>query len=114
MNLSFPSGDFGMEHGTDGDYSYYHEYFFEHLEIEILYKNYPYDKELLDSIVALIVEKMCIRDRPAVYVLAGGIALLAEQVNVHISQLLVLQSKEQISHSSVGAGIALSLSLIHI
>ena len=59
MNLSFPSGDFGMEHGTDGDYSYYHEYFFEHLEIEILYKNYPYDKELLDSIVALIVETMC-------------------------------------------------------
>ena len=32
---------------------------FEHLEIEILYKNYPYDKELLDSIVALIVETMC-------------------------------------------------------
>ncbi len=59
MNLSFPSGDSGMEHGTDGDYSYYHEYFFEHLEIEILYKNYPYDKELLDSIVALIVETMC-------------------------------------------------------
>ena len=59
MNLSFPSGDSGMEHGMDGDYSYYHEYFFEHLEIEILYKNYPYDKELLDSIVALIVETMC-------------------------------------------------------
>ena len=33
--------------------------FLEHLEIEILYKNYPYDKELLDSIVALIVETMC-------------------------------------------------------
>ena len=34
MNLSFPSGDSGMEHGTDGDYSYYHEYFLNGLRLK--------------------------------------------------------------------------------
>ena len=31
--------------------------------------------------------------QPTVYILARGIAFLAEQINIHICQLLILQSK---------------------
>lgn len=56
-NLSFPSDDFGTE--GNGDYEYYRDYFFEQLEFEILYQEYPYNRELLDSVLELIAETMC-------------------------------------------------------
>lgn len=43
----------------NGDYEYYRDYFFEQLEFEILYQEYPYNRELLDSVLELIAETMC-------------------------------------------------------
>lgn len=59
-NNPFPSSE---ESGTEADgkeeYSEYYQYFFEHLEYEYLYPDYPYDKDMLDNILELIVETMC-------------------------------------------------------
>lgn len=49
--------DNGME--ALSDYQYYHQYFYEQLEMDILKKTLPFDTELLDNILELIVEIMC-------------------------------------------------------
>ena len=53
------SEESGLEKERSEDYTDYYEYFFEQLEMEILYSRYPYDKEMLDSILELIIETVC-------------------------------------------------------
>ncbi len=48
----------GDENGLD-EYSAYREYFYQQLEIDVIKLDYPYQVELIDSIVELIVEVMC-------------------------------------------------------
>ena len=37
----------------------YRSYLYEHLEMDIMYERYPYDKELLDSITDLMLDVLC-------------------------------------------------------
>lgn len=55
----FPSGSCGLEHDGNEDYKRYYQYFSEQLCLEYLKADYPYDHELLDNILGLIVETMC-------------------------------------------------------
>lgn len=55
------SEEIGMESEGSGNYQFYHQYFYEQLEMDILKKTLPFENELLDSILELIVETMCSR-----------------------------------------------------
>ncbi len=37
----------------------YRSYLYEHLEMDIMYERYPYDKELLDSVMDLMLDVLC-------------------------------------------------------
>lgn len=55
----FSSGFSGKEvDGTD-EFARYYQYFYEHLSMDYLKQDYPYDHEILDLILHLIVEVMC-------------------------------------------------------
>lgn len=53
-----PSGSDRRMDGKD-TYQKYYDYFSEHLNISQLEKDYPYDTDLLDNILDLIVETVC-------------------------------------------------------
>lgn len=53
------SENYGLADGKHLDYSVYHRYFYEQLNMEYLRKEYPYDIDLLDNILDLIVETVC-------------------------------------------------------
>lgn len=59
MNLSFPSDDFETECGKDRNYDNCYRYFHDELCMEDLFKEYPYDKDILENITELITEIMC-------------------------------------------------------
>lgn len=70
-------------------YQKYYDYFSEHLNISQLKKDYPYDTELLDNILDLIVETVCSKktmiriaaeDRPAEVVRSRFMKLDAEHI----------------------------------
>lgn len=55
----FPSGFCGKEvDGTD-EFTRYYQYFYEQLSMDYLKQDYPYDHEILDLILHLIIEVMC-------------------------------------------------------
>ena len=61
-NNSFPSSaNDGKEYDGISEYQKYYDYFYENLAIEYLKIDYPYDGELLENILELIVETMCSR-----------------------------------------------------
>lgn len=55
---SFLSSDSDGKEGTD-EFARYQEYFYEQLSIEYLKMDYPYDGQILDLILFVIVEVMC-------------------------------------------------------
>ena len=84
----FPSGSDRRMDGKD-TYQKYYDYFSEHLNISQLKKDYPYDTELLDNILDLIVETVCSKkpmiriaaeDRPAEVVRSRFMKLDAEHI----------------------------------
>ena len=88
------SAEYGMEYERNDDYADYHEYFYEQLEMEILYKIFPYDKELLDNILDLIVETVCTKrkmiriasdDKPAEIVRSRFMKLNSEHIKFVLS-----------------------------
>ena len=60
----FPSGNGGMMDENDR-YQEYFDYFSEQLSMDLLKKDYPYDSEMLDNILELIVETVCTK-RPLI------------------------------------------------
>ncbi len=54
----FPSGNGGMMDENDR-YQKYFDYFSDQLSMDLLKKDYPYDFEMLDNILELIVETVC-------------------------------------------------------
>ena len=60
----FPSGNGGMMDENDR-YQEYFDYFSDQLSMDLLKKDYPYDSEMLDNILELIVETVCTK-RPLI------------------------------------------------
>lgn len=57
-NPIFPSENCGKESGNE-EYRRYYHYFYEQLGMQHLKNEYPYDVDMLDSILELIVETVC-------------------------------------------------------
>ena len=55
----FPSGFCGKEVDETDEFTRYYQYFYEQLSMDYLKQDYPYDHEILDLILHLIVEIMC-------------------------------------------------------
>ena len=55
----FPSGFCGKEADGTDEFTRYYQYFYEQLSMDYLKQDYPYDHEILDLILHLIVEVMC-------------------------------------------------------
>lgn len=55
----YPSGISEKEVDGDAEYQSYFQYFYEALEMEYLFREYPYDRGLLENILELIVETVC-------------------------------------------------------
>ena len=84
----FPSGNGGMMDEND-QYQEYFDYFSDQLSIDLLKKDYPYDSEMLDNILELIVETVCTKrplirigaeERPAEIVRSRFMKLNAEHI----------------------------------
>ena len=43
----------------DEEFQSYYQYFYEELEMDYLYREFPYDKEVLESILEILVETVC-------------------------------------------------------
>lgn len=87
-NSIFPSGNGGMMDENDR-YQEYFDYFSDQLSIDLLKKDYPYDSEMLDNILELIVETVCTKrplirigaeERPAEIVRSRFMKLNAEHI----------------------------------
>ena len=55
----FPSGFCGKEVDETDEFTRYYQYFYEQLSMDYLKQDYPYDHEILDLILHLIIEVMC-------------------------------------------------------
>ena len=84
----FPSGNGGMMDENDR-YQEYFDYFSDQLSMDLLKKDYPYDSEMLDNILELIVETVCSKrplirigaeERPAEIVRSRFMKLNAEHI----------------------------------
>ena len=84
----FPSGKGGMIDENDR-YQEYFDYFSDQLSMDLLKKDYPYDSEMLDNILELIVETVCTKrplirigaeERPAEIVRSRFMKLNAEHI----------------------------------
>ena len=84
----FPSGNGGMMDENDR-YQEYFDYFSDQLSMDLLKKDYPYDSEMLDNILELIVETVCTKrplirigaeERPAEIVRSRFMKLNAEHI----------------------------------
>lgn len=53
------SDDYGIKEERNGNYAVYHQYFYEQLNMDYIKNDYPYDTELLENILDLIVETVC-------------------------------------------------------
>lgn len=87
-NSIFPSGNGGMMDENDR-YQEYFDYFSDQLSMDLLKKDYPYDSEMLDNILELIVETVCTKrllirigaeERPAEIVRSRFMKLNAEHI----------------------------------
>ena len=94
-NTEYSDTDSILPSGSDrrmdgkGTYQKYYDYFSEHLNISQLEKDYPYDTDLLDNILDLIVETVCSKkpmiriaaeDRPAEVVRSRFMKLDTEHI----------------------------------
>ena len=84
----FPSGNDGMMDENER-YQEYFDYFSDQLSMDLLKKDYPYDSEMLDNILELIVETVCTKrplirigaeERPAEIVRSRFMKLDAEHI----------------------------------
>ena len=84
----FPSENGGMMDENDR-YQEYFDYFSDQLSMDLLKKDYPYDSEMLDNILELIVETVCTKrplirigaeERPAEIVRSRFMKLNAEHI----------------------------------
>ncbi|WP_206414229.1 DUF6017 domain-containing protein [Lachnoclostridium sp. An196] len=58
------SSDFsGRDVEKDEEFQSYYQYFYEELEMDYLFKEFPYDKEVLESILEILVETVCSKPR---------------------------------------------------
>ena len=55
----FLSGFCGKEVDETDEFTRYYQYFYEQLSMDYLKQDYPYDHEILDLILHLIIEVMC-------------------------------------------------------
>lgn len=55
----YPSAISEKEVDGNAEYQSYFQYFYEALEMEYLFREYPYDRGLLENILELIVETVC-------------------------------------------------------
>lgn len=54
------SSDFsGRDVEKDEEFQSYYQYFYEELEMDYLFREFPYDKEVLESILEILVETVC-------------------------------------------------------
>lgn len=94
----FPSGNGGMMDENDR-YQEYFDYFSDQLSIDLLKKDYPYDSEMLDNILELIVETVCTKrplirigaeERPAEIVRSRFMKLNAEHIRYPFNEPVAL------------------------
>lgn len=57
-NSIFPSENCGKENGNE-EYRQCYQYFYDQLGIRYLQQDYPYDSDMLESILELVVETVC-------------------------------------------------------
>ena len=58
------SSDFsGRDVEKDEEFQSYYQYFYEELEMDYLFREFPYDKEVLESILEILVETVCSKPR---------------------------------------------------
>lgn len=56
------SSDFAgrdMEEDKDAEFQSYYQYFYNELEMDYLFREFPYEKEVLESILDILVETVC-------------------------------------------------------
>lgn len=56
------SSDFAgrdMEEDKDAEFQSYYQYFYNELEMDYLFREFPYEKEVLESILEILVETVC-------------------------------------------------------
>ena len=112
----FPSGFCGKEVDETDEFTRYYQYFYEQLSMDYLKQDYPYDHEILDLILHLIIEVMCsnrkqIRiasdDKPIEIVKSSFMKLDSEHIRfvscTFIIRFLIWRNSA-ISISSVGLG----------
>lgn len=54
-----PSQESGMDVDGNSDYSKYRQYFMKQIELDYLFRKNPYDKELIQDMLELMVETVC-------------------------------------------------------
>ena len=91
----FPSGNGGMMDENDR-YQEYFDYFSDQLSMDLLKKDYPYDSEMLDNILELIVETVCTK-RPLIRI--GAEERPAEIVR---SRFMKLNAEHKVSDFQIG------------
>lgn len=103
----FPSGNGGMMDENDR-YQEYFDYFSDQLSMDLLKKDYPYDSEMLDNILELIVETVCTKrplirigaeERPTEIVRSRFMKLNVKNVPVHAAQ--VINDKKVSDHHAI-------------
>ena len=77
----FPSGFCGKEADETDEFARYYQYFYEQLSMDYLKQDYPYDHEILDLILHLIIEVMCSKYSEEYYALKAELAELQEQLS---------------------------------
>ena len=108
----FPSGNGGMMDENDR-YQEYFDYFSDQLSMDLLKKDYPYDSEMLDNILELIVETVCTKrplirigaeERPAEIVRSRFMKLNVEHIRYVMDcfkestiEMLIYQATKRVS-----------------
>ena len=95
----FPSGNGGMMDENDR-YQEYFDYFSDQLSMDLLKKDYPYDSEMLDNILELIVETVCTK-RPLIRI--GAEERPAEIVRSRFMKLNALYEKFKKDNPDAGS-----------
>ena len=104
----FPSGNGGMMDENDR-YQEYFDYFSDQLSIDLLKKDYPYDSEMLDNILELIVETVCTKrplirigaeERPAEIVRSRFMKLNVEHIRYVMSWRYIKEERHSLERNS--------------
>jgi len=90
-------------------YQEYFDYFSDQLSIDLLKKDYPYDSEMLDNILELIVETVCTKrplirigaeERPAEIVRSRFMKLNVEHIRYVMSWRYIKEERHSLERNS--------------